>query len=285
MQIPRGSIIHADDAGPPSPESPVTEQPITWLTVPDWKDSKGPDFYVTYSKAEELDSHQYLLHVANGESHKYFDVIPKLLNCAIKRSLINTINNINSNALCAPISCDMTSAFSILVNTKKFLYLNCSLSMIPPSSPSQGEASHKRTPGYDKFIYDAGLTPEYAYRNVAVKYLTLQNCIFNDFASMMKMFSKTQEYPIDLPSYYIKIAEEACGYIRNGTPFSNETALLQQAFKAESLNVKFKTFTRDLENSLEGFQRFSSSSWKRLGDCIQRNLLLWGFLGGQNHGL
>ena len=258
---------------------------ITWLTVPDWKDSKGPDFYVTYSKAEELDSHEYLFHVANGESNKYFDVIPKLLNCAIKRSLINTINGINLKGLCSPICCDLTSAFSILAHTKKFLYLNCSLSMIPPNSPSQGEASYKRSLGHDKFIYDAGLTPEYSYRNVAVKYLSLQNIIYNDFASMMNMFSKTQEYPIDLPSYYRKLAEEAFGYIRNGTPFDDERALLQKAFKAEPLNVRFKTLSKDLKCSCVGFNGLSSSSWKLLGDCLRRNLLLWGFLNSRNRGL
>ena len=258
---------------------------LTWLSVLDWKDSKGPDFYVTYSKAEEYDSHQYLLHVANGASHLYFNVIPKLLNCAIKRSLINTINGINSKALCSPISCDLTSAFSILAHTKSFLYLNCSLSMIPQNSPSNGENFHNRSEGFQKFIIEAGLKEEDAFKYVSAKYLSLQNSIYNDFASIMQMFSKSQEYPIDLPSYYSKIAVEAYDYLRNGTPFNDERALLQKAFKAESLTVRFKTLTKDLECSFADFHALSSSAWKQIGDCIQRNLLLWGFLNSRNRGL
>jgi len=249
----------------------------TWLTVPDWKDAAGPDFYVTYSKAEECNSHQYLLDVSNGLTEKYFDIIPKLLNCAVSKSVINKVNAINPEVLCSPISCDLTSGYAILASVDKFIFLNCSLSMIPPNSPSQGEASYKRTPGYQKFIYDAGLTLEDTYNNVPVKYLSLQNSLFNDFATIMGKLSKSDSFPINLPYYYSKLAEEARNYMMNGTPFNDESNILQKAFSTESLGIRLDTLYKDLKKTLNKFNFRNRSHWCNLTTCIKRNLLLWGF--------
>lgn len=223
---------------------------ISWLTVPDYMDPDGPTFYVSYEKAEEIASDRLLQNAAEGETGLYFDKIPKLLNSAVKKSLIQKINTLNQTSLCAPISCDMTSGFSILLNVPHFLFINCSLTIIPPNSPSQGDASQTRAKGFDQFIYDMGLMPEDAFSFVPVKYLSLQNSIFNDYAKCVALFNKTLEHPISLAKYYNILASEALSYLENKTPFDKELKILRNAFKSETRKTRHDSLMLDFRDAV-----------------------------------
>lgn len=223
---------------------------ISWLAVPDWMDPEGPAFYVSYQNATKCSSKEILLNISEGNSHEYFDKMPKLVNSAIKKTLIHKINQINNQALCSPISFDMTSAFSILLNIDSFQFLNCSLTIIPPNSPSQGDASQTRAKGFDQFIYDMGLMPEDAFSFVPVKYLSLQNSIFNDYAKCVALFNKTLEHPINLAKYYNILASEALSYLENKTPFDKELKILRNAFKSETKKTRHDSLMLDFRDAV-----------------------------------
>jgi glycosyltransferase involved in cell wall biosynthesis len=218
----------------------------SWLATPDGRDHLRPDFYSAWITAENVNSVDSIMEIVNGKFHKYWDKIPKLLNSAIHRELINKIDSQSSKALCAPVSPDFTSAFAILLNCEKYVYINAVLSTIAAGAPSQGEASRKLTKDSYKLFSDAGLPVSCSYDIVPAKYHSLRNSIYNDFLNCLQKFHKTDIFPINKTAYYIQLSEELRLLAIENIDVQDMKKSLRQSFYKESFLTKIGILYREL---------------------------------------
>jgi glycosyltransferase involved in cell wall biosynthesis len=224
----------------------IPAQCYSWLATPDGRDHLRPDFYSAWITAENLNSVDSIMEIVNGKFHKYWDKIPKLLNSAIHRELIKKIDAQSSQALCAPVCPDFTSAFSILLNCERYVHVKAVLSTIAAGAPSQGEATGKLTKDSYKLFSDAGLKVSYSYDIVPAKYHSLRNTVYNDFLNCLQRFDKMENFPINKTAYYIQLSEELRLLAIENIDVQDMKKSLKQSFYKESFLTKIGILYREL---------------------------------------
>ena len=248
----------------------------SWLATPDGRDHLRPDFYSAWITAESINSVDSIMDIANGKFHKYWDKIPKLLNSAIHRKLIDKIENQSCQSLCSPVSPDFTSAFALLLNCEKYVHINAVLSTIVAGAPSQGEESRKLTKDSYKLFTEAGLEVSCSYNIVPAKYHSLRNSIYNDFLNCLQRFEKKDSFPINKTSYYIQLSEEMRLLEKEKSDVKYKE-ILKQSFYSESLLTKSKVLINEFIATINPFY-FKKQYAFRVGifNSIKRILILNG---------
>jgi hypothetical protein len=217
------------------------------------------------------------MEIVNGKFHKYWDKIPKLLNSAIHRELINKIAAQSSQTLCAPVSPDFTSAFAILLNCENYVHINAVLSTISAGAPSQGEESRKLTKDSYKLFTDAGLDVSCSYDLVPAKYHSLRNSIYNDFLNCLQRFHKMENFPINKTSYYMQLSEELRLLEKENIDVKDRKKSLKQSFYKESVLTKIGILYRELISMINPFYVKKEFAFRvGLFNSIKRVLILNG---------
>jgi len=173
---------------------------------------------------------------------------PKGLNCAISTQLILDVKRALNRPVCRAVCPDYTLAFTLLQQCSEVRHFDAVLYGFEVSAPSQGKDMLVKKDAPSDVARKLGCSEQQFWSMVPVKYLSVNNIIYNDMFNCLSEFGNFREEAVCWNSYYLELIDELGLMNLSGGNVSQECSLLREALGKRGVLFKAQLMKRAIHD-------------------------------------